>query len=83
LATSKLIVLFLKIFIKNNNSKKKNYLKKYWILKNVSFVEMKISKLINYSTNMCQNCQGIILIVFQSSPIHKYERYNNIMWEII
>jgi hypothetical protein len=53
------------------------------MFKNVSFVEMKISKLINYSTNMCQNCQGITLIVSQSSLIHKYEKYNNIRWESI
>ncbi len=32
---------------------------KHWILRNFLFFEMKTSKLINYSTNMCQSCQGI------------------------
>jgi hypothetical protein len=34
---------------------------KYWVFKNVSFFEMKISKLINYLTNMCQSDQGTMV----------------------
>jgi hypothetical protein len=30
---------------------------KFPTFKNILFVKMKISKLINYPTNMCQNCQ--------------------------
>ncbi len=34
---------------------------KYWIFKNIPCVEMKYSKLINYSTDICWNGQGIIV----------------------
>jgi hypothetical protein len=46
-ASSTLVILFSKIFFlqENNESDK--------IFGNRSFVEMKFSKLINYSTNMC------------------------------
>jgi hypothetical protein len=30
-------------------------------IEDISFVKMKISKLINYLTNMCQSCQGKLL----------------------
>jgi hypothetical protein len=45
------------------SSKSKNIVKekKKWIFRNISFVEMKISKLINYSMeDMCWNGQGIL-----------------------
>jgi hypothetical protein len=35
---------------------------KYWILKNILFVEMKIPNLINYFKNMCQRCKGNTII---------------------
>ncbi len=36
---------------------------KYWIFRNILVLELKISKLINYSTNMCwRSCQGIMLL---------------------
>jgi hypothetical protein len=40
---------------------------KYGIVMNVLFVKMKISKLINYSTNMCWSCQGAM--VFSNWPL--------------
>ncbi len=51
----------------------KNYLfqiKRYcegneWILGIFSFVEMKISKLINYSTDMCWNGQGTTVFIYR------------------
>jgi len=56
LANSILIILFAEMlkFSKNISSKsKKNCEGKSRIFRNISFVEMKISKLINYSMDMC------------------------------
>jgi hypothetical protein len=45
------------LFSRNvENFPRKNLIKdkaKHWILKNIPFVKIKISKLINYSTDMC------------------------------
>jgi hypothetical protein len=35
---------------------------KFFFLKNILFVEVKISKLMNYSTNICQSCKGTRVI---------------------
>jgi len=46
-------------FSKIISSKSKNIVKeKSWYLRIFHFVEMNVSKLINYSTNMCWNGQG-------------------------
>ncbi len=41
----------------------------YWFFKNIVFVEMKSSKLINYSTNMCRSSQGPTVTMKQESDI--------------
>jgi hypothetical protein len=50
-----LIILFSEILkiSKIVSSKSKNIVKENRIFKNIPFVEMNVSKLINYSTNMC------------------------------
>jgi hypothetical protein len=45
--------------LKFSNSNPKNSEGKYWIFKNIVFVEIKkFNWLINYTTNMCLSCQG-------------------------
>jgi hypothetical protein len=36
--------------------------RKYWIFKNILVVKLKISKLIIYSTRVCQSCQGTLVV---------------------
>jgi len=65
LATLTLIILFSKTleFSKRNLFfKEQNDLKEK--MKSSRFVKMKISKLINYSTNMCWSCQGTMVPLF-------------------
>ncbi len=59
----KLIILFSKMlkFSKKLGIKKKENKKIDEIFEDISFVKMKISKLINHLRNMCQSCQGKLL----------------------
>jgi excinuclease UvrABC ATPase subunit len=41
----------------------KFYEGKCWIFRNTLFVKLKVSKQINYSTKMCQSCQGTTTVV--------------------
>jgi hypothetical protein len=50
------------IFINDTNSHQKkfndqNFVKFYWIFRNILFVETKISEVINYLKEMCPSCQ--------------------------
>jgi len=54
----------LKITQKKKSSKITKYCEeKYWILRNIPFVEINIWKLINYSIDMCWNGQGIMIFI--------------------
>jgi hypothetical protein len=56
-----LIILFSELLIFFLIQIKKICEGKYWIFKNNLFFKIKISKLINYSTNMCWTCQGTMV----------------------
>jgi hypothetical protein len=58
-----LIPSFLEIlkFSKKTFQRKNKIEGNYSILKNISFLKINISKLINYSTDMYGSCQGIIV----------------------
>ncbi len=60
----KLIILFSKM-LKFSKKSGKSIIKENKefdeIFEDISIVKMKISKLINYLTNMCQSCQGKLL----------------------
>jgi len=63
-ANLKLIILFSKM-LKFSKKSGKSIIKENKefdeIFEDISIVKMKISKLINYLTNMCQSCQGKLL----------------------
>jgi hypothetical protein len=40
----------------NKNFDDQNFVKFYWIFRNILFVETKISEVINYLTEMCRSC---------------------------
>jgi hypothetical protein len=49
-------------------------------IKNIPFVEMKISNWINYLTNMCWNGQGTMIYILQAFKwMHKYEFFGQIV----
>jgi len=49
------------------------------IFENISFTEIKSSILINYSTNMCQIDQGImVLVMAHGKKMSRYDKLHNI-----